>query len=105
MNFRALRWAGTTLVCSFPGGTSSLRRRGLILNFPQVEKRAADAKPAATAAGFKKWQCVLCAFFYDEAVGIPDEGIPAGTRWEDVPVDWTCPECGAHKDDFEMMRI
>jgi len=43
--------------------------------------------------------------YYDEAAGLPDEGIAPGTRWEDVPMNWTCPECGARKEDFEMVRI
>ena len=42
---------------------------------------------------------------YDEAAGLPDEDIPAGTKWEDVPPNWTCPECGARKDDFEMVEF
>ena len=37
----------------------------------------------------KKWMCILCGFVYEEALGIPDEGIAPGTRWEDVPADWT----------------
>jgi rubredoxin len=53
----------------------------------------------------KKWQCFFCGFFYDEALGMPDEGIAAGTRWEDIPEDWTCPECGATKTDFAMIEI
>lgn len=53
----------------------------------------------------KKWQCILCGFVYDEATGLPDEGIPPGTRWEDVPTDWTCPYCGAPKSDFDMIAI
>ena len=53
----------------------------------------------------KKWQCILCNFVYDEAAGLPDEGIPPGTRWEDVPADWTCPYCGATKADFVMIAI
>ena len=52
---------------------------------------------------FKTYMCLICGFIYDEAAGIPDEGIPPGTRWEDVPMNWTCPECGARKDDFEMV--
>ncbi|MCR7571742.1 rubredoxin, partial [Pseudomonas aeruginosa] len=28
----------------------------------------------------RKWQCVVCGFIYDEALGLPEEGIPAGTR-------------------------
>ena len=33
------------------------------------------------------------------------EGIAAGTRWEDVPETWTCPDCGTTKDDFEMIEL
>jgi len=76
----------------------------LVLNFPRVAPRAADSAPAA-AAGFKKWQCVLCAFAYDEEKGLPEEGIPAGTRWADVPDTWSCPDCGASKRDFEMVEV
>lgn len=53
----------------------------------------------------KQWQCVVCGFIYDEEKGIPKEGIPAGTRWEDVPENWCCPECGVTKADFEMVII
>jgi rubredoxin len=31
--------------------------------------------------------------------------IAPGTRWEDVPPNWTCPECGARKEDFELIEI
>ena len=44
-------------------------------------------------------------YIYDEAKGLPDEGLPPGTRWEDVPLNWKCPECGAGKEDFEMIEI
>jgi rubredoxin len=54
---------------------------------------------------WKKWQCYFCGHFYDEEVGAPAEGIPAGTRWEDVAEDWTCPECGVGKADFYMMEV
>lgn len=53
----------------------------------------------------KKWRCLVCDFVYDEEKGLPFEGIPAGTRWEDVPDDWTCPDCGAGKLDFVMEEI
>lgn len=51
----------------------------------------------------KKYQCVICGYIYDEAQGLPDEGYPPGTPWEDLPEDWVCPECGASKEDFELM--
>lgn len=51
------------------------------------------------------WMCVVCGFIYDEAAGLPEEGIDPGTRWEDVPETWTCPDCGSTKSDFEMMAL
>ena len=60
---------------------------------------------AATAAAFRTWMCVVCGFLYDEAQGLPEEGIAPGTRWADVPDTWTCPDCGVSKDDFEMVEV
>lgn len=57
------------------------------------------------ASDFKKWQCQTCGYIYDEEEGAPDEGIAPGTRWEDVPEDWICPQCGTPKEDFEMVEI
>lgn len=53
----------------------------------------------------KTWQCLVCSFVYDEATGLPEEGIVAGTRWSDIPDDWSCPDCGVMKADFEMMEL
>jgi rubredoxin len=53
----------------------------------------------------KTWMCLICGWIYDEALGDPEHGIPAGTKWEDVPMNWTCPECAARKEDFEMVAI
>ncbi|HMT82172.1 MAG TPA: rubredoxin [Ottowia sp.] len=53
----------------------------------------------------KTWMCVICGWLYDEAEGAPSHGIAPGTSWEQVPADWCCPECGAHKLDFEMVQI
>lgn len=54
---------------------------------------------------YKTWMCLICGFIYDEAAGLPEEGLLPGTRWEDVPMNWVCPECGARKSDFEMMAF
>ncbi len=53
----------------------------------------------------KKWQCTVCDWVYDEEKGAPDEGITPGTKWEHVPDDWVCPDCGATKDEFDMVEI
>lgn len=69
-------------------------------------RRSPTMSPSSTdTPALRKWMCVVCGFIYDEAEGVPEEGIAAGTRWEDVPDTWTCPDCGATKDDFEMIEI
>ncbi|MFT5484144.1 MAG: rubredoxin-NAD+ reductase [Halieaceae bacterium] len=51
-----------------------------------------------------KWECIVCGLVYDEVEGWPDDGIAAGTKWEDVPEDWLCPDCGVGKEDFELIE-
>ena len=53
----------------------------------------------------KKYECMMCGWIYDESLGDPDEGFAPGTAWEDIPEDWYCPDCGASKEDFEMVEI
>ena len=48
-----------------------------------------------------KYVCTVCGFVYDEAAGHPDSGVAPGTKWEDVPEDFTCTLCGVGKDMFE----
>lgn len=50
-----------------------------------------------------RWECIVCGLIYDEKDGWPEDGIPAGTKWEDVPDDWLCPDCGVGKEDFELI--
>jgi rubredoxin len=52
----------------------------------------------------KKYECTVCGFVYDEAIGDPDNGIAPGTKWEDLPEDYTCPLCGVGKEDFEEIN-
>lgn len=53
----------------------------------------------------RKWVCLVCGFIYDEAEGIPEDGVEPGTRFEDLPDDyWECPECGSTKDAFELLE-
>ena len=48
----------------------------------------------------KKYRCKPCGWIYDPEVGDPENGVPAGTAFEDLPDDWACPLCGATKEDF-----
>jgi rubredoxin-NAD+ reductase len=47
-----------------------------------------------------KYVCTLCGWSYDEAEGAEEYGIAPGTKFEDIPVDFVCPLCGASKDQF-----
>ena len=47
-----------------------------------------------------KYVCSVCGYVYDPAVGDPENGIPAGTKFEDLPADWHCPRCKQEKDKF-----
>lgn len=49
-----------------------------------------------------KFICTICGYVYDEAKGIPEAGIPAGTAWENIPQDFVCPLCGATKENFKV---
>ena len=48
-----------------------------------------------------KYVCEICGYEYDEAVGDPDNGIAPGTKFEDLPEDFTCPLCGVGKENFK----
>ncbi len=56
------------------------------------------------ADGTGIWECLSCGHHYDPAVGAPEDGIPPGTPFADLPEDWTCPECGVHKGNFAPLR-
>ena len=68
--------------------------------------RAPGRRVANGRAGvLKRYMCVICGFVYDEAAGLPEHGIAPGTRFEDLPLNWKCPECGAGKEDFEAIEV
>jgi len=52
----------------------------------------------------QKWICETCGFVYDPEEGDPDGGLPAGTKFDEIPDDWMCPVCGAKKKDFRKME-
>ena len=46
-----------------------------------------------------------CGYYYDPAVGDPENGIAPGTPWEQVPDNWVCPVCGMGKDQFKKTEV
>jgi len=73
---------------------------------PHAEHARSTVPANSTASGdFKQWVCVICGWVYDEAAGLPEEGIAPGTRWADVPADWRCPLCDVGKDEFALVEF
>lgn len=64
---------------------------------------AAAVQQALDAGGqppFQSYICDACGYIYHEADGDPDGGLPPGTRYADIPEDWSCTLCGVSKADF-----
>ena len=61
-------------------------------------------KSVQGAKEMKKYKCLICGYIYDPEVGDPSNGVEAGTSFEALAADWVCPECGAGKDEFEVIE-
>jgi rubredoxin len=72
---------------------------------PMDSSASVDVQEASPAGEFKQWVCVICGWIFDEAAGVPEEGIVPGTRWADVPADWRCPLCDVGKEDFALVEF
>ena len=51
-----------------------------------------------------RYKCSICGYIYNQEKGDPDGGIAPGTPFEDIPDTWTCPTCGASKDQFKEVK-
>ncbi len=49
----------------------------------------------------KSYRCTICQYIYDPAAGDPDNGVPPGTPFAELPESWVCPLCGAGRELFE----
>lgn len=70
-----------------------------------IHEKIAAFEPVHSSVTYRKYMCVVCGYIYDEELGDPEAGLAPGTRWEDVPLTWSCPDCGATKEDFEMVEV
>ena len=43
-----------------------------------------------------KYRCTVCGYIYDEE--------KEGTKFADLPEDWTCPLCQVSKELFELVE-
>ena len=52
----------------------------------------------------QSYECKVCGYIYNPAIGDPENNIAPGTKFEDIPSDWLCPLCGVGKDEFEQKK-
>lgn len=49
----------------------------------------------------EKYICTVCGYVYDPVEGDPENGIPSGTPFGELPEEWVCPVCSVGKELFE----
>jgi rubredoxin len=76
-----------------------------ISTFQFTCENSLTAETGKVLISMKTYICVICGYIYDEATGDPDHGLVPGTRWQDIPDNWKCPDCSAMKEDFEMVEV
>ncbi|MEO0025182.1 MAG: rubredoxin [candidate division WOR-3 bacterium] len=69
--------------------------------YREENKAQTKGKENEGSIKMKRYVCSVCGYVYDPSVGDPENGIPAGTPFENLPAEWVCPVCGATKDQFE----
>ncbi len=74
----------------------------MLISFP-AKSPAREPAEKKEESQMKKYECP-CGYVYDPEVGDPDNGIAAGTAFEDLPEDWVCPVCGLSKDAFQPVE-
>jgi len=91
----------TSIPASVAPATSSTHQSSTIIK----DEAPGVLNPTNSGEPFQIWECIICGWIYDESKGWPDDDILPGTRWVDIPDDWTCPDCGVGKQDFEMIAV
>ena len=70
-----------------------------------LEALQGKGQPGEAAAAVQGlWICKVCGVIYNPAEGDPDSGLAAGTPFEAIPDDWSCPICGTRKANFIPYR-
>ena len=52
-------------------------------------------------SGTERWVCTGCGYVYDPERGDPEQGVPPGTPFEELPESWCCPVCYLPQSAFD----
>lgn len=67
------------------------------------DKRRLEEKFAVLNTGI--YECRSCGYLFNEAAGDPSFPVPPGLPFDQIPVDWRCPTCGAAKSFFQSKSV
>jgi rubredoxin len=92
----------TTRKKTAPRGRPAVKKAAPLKKVTPVKKKPATPKKKTAPKTVKKqgktavvrYKCRYCGYIYSPLRGEPHHGIPAGTSFEDLPVDYVCPICG-----------
>ena len=75
---------------------------GSELNLPHLAEEPNAAAPVAvvTPSSKRRFICRGCYFIFDERLGASEQGVPPGTSFAAISVEWRCPDCGSEKSIF-----
>jgi alkylation response protein AidB-like acyl-CoA dehydrogenase/rubredoxin len=63
-------------------------------------KKVKRPTPKKEKPPYKVMVCDGCGYEYDPMKGDPAQNIPPGTPFDQLPDDWTCPDCAEPKQNF-----
>lgn len=93
-------------VFSFTENTSGWTEKNICLtgkkSFSIAERDFGQLQVSEVQAmsDMSKYECGVCGYIYDPALGDPDNGVAPGTPFKKLPDEWRCPLCGADKSVF-----
>lgn len=60
---------------------------------------------AVPVSAERRFICRGCYYVYEEALGLPQHGLPPGTPFATLPHSWQCPDCGTDKTTFRPLVL
>lgn len=52
-----------------------------------------------------RYECQACGYIYEPAKGDGKRNIPPETPFQDLPITWRCPVCGARPAQFRSVGV
>lgn len=51
-----------------------------------------------------KYLCLPCGYIYNDSINQSENETKKTLKFDDLPMNWVCPDCGSLKYDFEKLE-